>query len=89
MYTIDSGTSAPVTPANTLPTTPPRRDKFTLTRGERSSVVRPMMIWGTTFDKLEAIKAATNLPYTAILDAMVRFCEQRLEIVGDESECGR
>lgn len=67
----------------------PHQDKFILTRGERSSVVRPMMIWGTTFDKLEAIKAATNLPYTAILDAMVRFCEQRLEIVGDESECGQ
>jgi hypothetical protein len=88
MYTFESDQpieSASVTSCGG----PTRRDKFTLTRGERSSVVRPMMIWGTTFDKLEAIKAATNLPYTAILDAMVRFCEQRLEIVGDEPECGQ
>lgn len=65
---------------------PTSQDKFILTRGERSSVVRPMMIWGTTFDKLEAIKNSSNLPYTAIVDAMVRFCEARLEIVGVETD---
>ena len=57
-------------------------DKFIIERVRPAcATFRTVQIWGDTFEKLKAVSDENNIRMCQLIDDMVTFCMERLEVV--------
>lgn len=62
-------------------------DKFTVARKISSpAAFRSIQVRVSTFEMINQIQKDTGASYVDLIDAMVKFCAERLDVV-DEYEC--